>query len=245
MSTCTICHTTAPADAYLCDGCAHGLRARLRQIVTDLPLLRAALRPDTGPAQRGGSGRAHSPLPVDVRALDLLGPGHPVPIEDPHGDQTGGIPIGPLLKGWARYLAADVPAVWIDGHGTMRIDRCTDAQPRTGTGTGTAAWSAFLQAYVPYAVTRPWAEEFYHQVADLVARIERVTHTRPRRTPKDAPCPGCSAFALVEHEDQLHIRCEACGHRLTPDAYAAHRAEVMPALAAVALRIVAAQQRAA
>ncbi|MFF7365835.1 hypothetical protein [Streptomyces sp. NPDC008125] len=243
MSTCTVCQTDAPADAYLCDGCTYRLRVRLRQVVATLPLLRAALRPDTGPAQRGGSGRAHSPLPVDVRALDLLGPGHPVPIEDPHGDQTGGIPIGPLLAGWARYLAADYPAVWTDRYGTVRIDRCTDARPRTGTGI--PAWSAWLQAYLPYAVTRPWAEEFYHQVADLVARIERVTHTRPRRTAKDAPCPGCGAFALVEREDELHIHCEACGHRLTPEAYTAHRGEVMPALAALALRIAAGQHRAA
>ncbi|WP_299542066.1 hypothetical protein [uncultured Streptomyces sp.] len=224
-NTCSICHQHAPAACYLCDACTYRVHTWLGGIPRTLPLLRAALVPTTGPAQRGGSGRAHSPLPVDVRALDLLGPGQPVPVVDPHGDQAGGIPIGALLAGWARYLATEVPAVWTDAHGTVRIDRCTDARPRSGTGI--TAWTTWLQRYLPYAATRPWAEDFYRQLEDLVARIQRITDTRPRRTPMDAPCPACTAFGLARREGEQHIGCEACGHRLLPAAYAAHRDQVM------------------
>jgi hypothetical protein len=61
----------------------------------------------------------------------------------------------------------------------------------------------------------------------------------------DAPCPGCAAFALQEREDELHISCQVCTVRLTPDEYIEHRSQVMPALAALAVRIAAAREDAA
>jgi ribosomal protein S27E len=189
-----------------------------------------------GPAQRGGSGRAHSPLPVDLRVLDLLGAGHAVPLEDPHGDQTGGVPVGALLTGWAHYIADDIlPTVYIDEHGTLRRTVPVSAGVRTGDIAG---WATWLVRYLPHTVTRPYAAELYEQLQELVARIERLTHTRPRRRLRQAPCPDCSAFALVEQETELHITCDACGHRLTPDEYTAHRDQVMPALTALALRMI-------
>jgi hypothetical protein len=207
----------------------------LREIPRHLPLLQDSLPPDTGPAQRGGSGRAHSPLPVRVEVLDLLGPGHVVPLADPHGDQSAGVPIAPLLVGWARYLAAEQRCVRRDEHGTVRIEPCTGPVPRGGSGI--TAWCSWLGAYLPYAVTRPWAADMYEQLEAVLQRIRRITHTTPRRRSMDAPCPGCSGFALVAVDDEWHISCQACAVRLTPDAYAAHRAQVMPALAAIALRL--------
>ncbi|MFC9247774.1 hypothetical protein ACFT7S_28310 [Streptomyces sp. NPDC057136] len=242
-NTCRICHHVTAEDRYLCEGCEYRAHTWLRTLPRQAALLRDCLQPTTGPAQRGGSGRAHSPLPVDVRVLDLLGPGHAVPIEDPHGDQSGGIPIAALLAGWARYLASEIPAVHHDAHGTIRIDRCQDAWPRTGKGI--PAWCSWLQAYLPYAVTRPWVEEMYGQLEELLSRIQWVTHTTPRRTARDAPCPGCLAFALVEREDELHISCQVCDVRLTLEQYDVHRAEVMPALARVALLMVAQRESAA
>ncbi|MEV7712313.1 hypothetical protein [Streptomyces sp. NPDC088270] len=239
---CLICQHTAPDDRYLCDACAYRLHTWLRTLPQQATLLQSCLRPDAGLAQRGGNGRAHSPLPVDLRVLDLLGPGHVVPLEDPHGDQTGGVPITPLLAGWARYIASELPAVHRDAHGTVRIDRCADAWPRAGKGIG--AWCTWLSGYLPYAVTRPWAAELYTQVEDLMGRVRRITHTTARRIPRDAPCPACDAFALVGRENELHISCEACGRQLTPDEYIAHRDQVMPALARTAL-LIAARQAAA
>ncbi|WP_406420877.1 hypothetical protein [Streptomyces sp. NBC_00842] len=242
-NTCAICHQHAPADCYLCDGCAYRMHTWLRELPRHLPLLQDSLQPDTGPARRGSSGRAHSPLPVRADVLDILGPGHVVPLEDPHGDQSAGVPISALLVGWARYIATEHQAVWYDQHGTQRIELCDGAVPRSGTGI--AAWCSWLTAYLPYAVTRPWAADLYEQLEDLLRRVRGITRTAPRRHVMDAPCPGCSAFALVSVDDEWHISCEVCAVRLTPDEYAEHRARVMPALAAIALQIAAAQQAAA
>ncbi|MEV3995785.1 hypothetical protein AB0K62_08845 [Streptomyces halstedii] len=241
---CDICHHHAPADRYLCEACEYRLHTWLRTLPRQVVLLQACLRPEAGPAQRGGAGRAHAPLPVDLRVLDLIGPGHPVPVEDPLGDQSGGIPVTALLTGWAYYLAGDVPAVYRDAHGTVRVERYGQASAWPRTGTGITAWCTWLTRYLPYAVTRPWVSEMYTQFEDLVHRINRITHTKPRRTPKDAPCPGCEAFALVEREGDLHISCEACGHRLLPDAYLAHRDRIMPALTRVAIAIAAGHEEA-
>ncbi|WP_329615036.1 hypothetical protein OG244_19545 [Streptomyces brevispora] len=236
-NTCDICHHHAPAGCYLCDGCAYRMHTWLREIPRHLPLLQDLLRPDTGPAQRGGSGRAHSPLPVRLDVLDLLGPGHVVALPDPLGDQSAGVPLAPLLYGWARYLAADLPSVRRDEHGTIRIEPCTGPVARHGSSI--TAWCSWLDAYLPYAVTRPWVADMHEQLENALQRIRRITHTKPRRRLMDAPCPAsdCQAFALVEKDDELHISCEACGHRLTPDEYAAHRAQVMPVLAAIALHL--------
>lgn len=241
---CDVCRHPAPEDRYLCEACEYQLHTWLRTLPRQAELLRLCLHPATGPAQRGGSGRAHSPLPVDLRVLDLLGPGHAVPLEDPHGDQTGGIPITALLAGWAHYIAGSIPAADRAAYGAVRVDPYGRPCAWLQAGTGIAAWCTWLRTSLPYAVTRPLVSDLYSQLDALVARIGLITHTTPRRTPKDAPCPSCTSFALVEWEDQLHITCEACGHRLLPDEYTAHRGQVMPALARVALLMEARREEA-
>ncbi|MEU9199435.1 hypothetical protein [Streptomyces sp. NPDC048332] len=242
---CTNCAGRLPAGSarYLCEACEYQLHTWLREIPRHLPLLADSLQPDTGPAQRGGSGRAHSPLPVRVEVLNLLGPGHAVPLDDPHGDQSAGVPIAPLLYGWALYLATELPSARRDEHGTVRIEPCTGPVARAGSSI--AAWCSWLDAYLPYAVTRQWSADMYSQIEDLLRRIRHITNTRPRRRPMQAPCPSCSAFALVTVDDQLHISCEACAARLTSDEYDEHRAQVMPVLAAIALRMITPQKAAA
>ncbi|MEU8704179.1 hypothetical protein [Streptomyces sp. NPDC048565] len=241
-TTCSICHGHAPAEHYLCDACQYRLHTWLREIPQHLPLLQDLLRPGSGPAQRGGGGRAHSPLPVDLRVLDLLGPGHVVPWVDAHGDQTGGVPLEPLLYGWARYIASELPSVHRDAHGTVRIQPCTGPWARRGADV--PAWCAWLQAYLPYAARQPWAHAMYEQLEETVHRIRRLTHTRPGSRPMDAPCPGCSGFALQEREDELHISCTVCSVRLTREQYADHRAVVMPGLVRTALLMQAAHEQA-
>ncbi|MER7696191.1 hypothetical protein [Streptomyces sp. NPDC096095] len=246
--TCLSCRGRLPDDSLRtgCDACQYSVHTWLRELPRHLPLLQDMLRPDTGPARRGGIGRAHAPLPVRLEVLDLTGPGQPVLLADPHGDQTGGVPMTPLLYGWARYLAADYPSVRTDAHGTVHIERCDGARTRAGARVRNVAdvpgLCRWLDAYLPYAATRPWWDELYEQLEQLLHRVRRLTHTKPLKRTKDAPCPTCGLWTLEEHEDQLHIMCRACPARLTPEEYDLHRVQVMPALASLALRIAAAQQ---
>lgn len=236
-TTCEICRHTTAAGRYLCEACEYRAGSWLTGLPRQVELLQQFLAPAAGPAQRGGTGRAHSPLPVDVRVLDLLGPGQVAPIEDPHGDQSAGIPLEPLIYGWARYLASEIPVVRHDEHGTARIEYGTEPASRRGAPCLTT-WCAWLQTYLPYAVTRPWAAVLYEQLQDAMDRIQRITHARPQRRRRQAPCPDCTAFALMEQDGEFHISCEACGRRMTPDEYTAHRDQVMPALTALALRMI-------
>ncbi|MER8262710.1 hypothetical protein ABT007_00780 [Streptomyces griseus] len=243
--TCLSCRGLLPAGSPRtgCEACQYSVHTWLLELPRHLVLLADMLTPDTGPARRGGVGRAHAPLPVRLEVLDLTGPGQPVLLDDPHGDQTGSVPMTPLLYGWARYLAADYPSVRTDAHGTVHIERCDGALVRGGADVpGLCRW---LDAYLPYAATRPWWDALHEQIELLLHRVRRLTHTRPVTRAKDAPCPSCSAWSLVEREDELHITCTLCPVRLTPAQYDEHRAAVMPALAALALRIGTAQQAAA
>ncbi|MEV6477644.1 hypothetical protein [Streptomyces sp. NPDC051657] len=243
--TCLSCRGRLPDDSPRtgCEACQYSVHTWLRELPRHLVLLADMLRPDTGPARRGGVGRAHAPLPVRLEVLDLVGPGQPVLLADPHGDQTGGIPMTPLLYGWARYLAADYPSVRTDAHGTVHIERGVSV--RVQGGTDVPSLCRWLDAHLPYAATRPWWGALYEQIEQLLDRVRRLTHLKPVRRTMDAPCPRCTAFTLEEREDELHIMCRICPVRLAPEQYAAHRTEVMPALVALALRIAATQQTAA
>ncbi|TLQ45778.1 hypothetical protein [Streptomyces marianii] len=234
---CSVCHRALDDDTDLtaCDACAAGLRAMLTELPRQLPLLAQLLRPGGGPAQRGGTGRAHSPLPVRLDVLDLLGPGQVVPLEDPHGDQSDGIPIAPLVYGWARYIAQQHPSVSRDRHGTIQIRPCDG--PASHRGNGIAAWCAWLTAYVPYVCTQPWVAAMHEQLEQLLSQIRSKTGSRPGRTDRDAPCPECACFALVSIHGDPTVRCEACGTALTAAEYAEHAATVLPPLTALAVRI--------
>lgn len=241
---CDVCHSLLPdpTDLYACEACGYKLRAMLRELPRHVPLLEALLRPGSGLPGRGGTGRAHSPLPVRLDLLDLLGPGHVVVLEDPHGDQSDGVPITPLLYGWARYIAGYHPSVGRDQHGTVHVRPCDGPYSRPGgTVAGLCAW---LIAYLPYAVTQPWAADMYRQLEELLQRVRTKSGARPGRTPKDAPCPDCDTWSLVAVDGEWGVHCEACACTLTPDEYDLHRAAVMPALASLALQIAAHQETA-
>lgn len=241
---CAVCHGRLPeaTDLCACEACGYRLRAMLRELPRHVPLLEALLRPGSSLPGRGGAGRAHSPMPVRLDILDLLGPGHVVVLEDPHGDQSWGVPITPLLYGWARYIAQDHPSVTRDRHGTVYVQRCDGAYSRQAGSV--AAWCHWLLAYLPYAATQPWVDEMYRQLEELLNQVRAKTGTKPGRTRKDAPCPTCECFALVAVDGEWHIHCESCGEDLSPAEYDAHRAAVMPALAAIAVRIAAGQETA-
>ncbi|MFI7236130.1 hypothetical protein [Streptomyces cyaneofuscatus] len=237
-NTCEACRGQAPADHYLCQACQHSILAWLYEIPHQVRLLRDMLEPTTGPAQRGGTGRAHAPLPVRLDVLDLLGPGHAHVLEDPHGDQTGGVPVSAFLTGWAHYIASDVPTAYRDAHRTVHVLQVSNATAHPRSGTGLPAWCTWHARYLPYTATRPYGTRFHHELEGLLHRLRRLTHTTPRTRTLQAPCPQCQGFWLIEREDELLISCAACPVRLTPEAYTAHRAQVMPALAALALNMI-------
>ncbi|MFD3483798.1 HTH domain-containing protein [Streptomyces sp. NPDC058665] len=220
MSSCAVCPRVAPDEAYACATCVRQLRHWLSDLPHQMSHLRAALAPEGRPQQGRVGGSATAPLPVNLSVLNLLGPGWPLPPADPYGDATGPVPIGPLLAGWAGYIAYAHPAVYRDGHGTQRIVPCSGAHSRHGTSV--AGWCHWLTAYLPYAATRPWIRDLHRQIADLMSRVYDLTHAEPQRHPQAAPCPACAAFALVAVDGQWGVDCGACGHHLEPEQYTAH-----------------------
>lgn len=237
---CTICTRAllADSDRYACEGCEYAMRATLQQLLAELPALRAELAPGSAPGGRRPVGRAHSPMPVNTRVLDLLGPGTVVYVPDPHGEQTADIPLTPLIISWCQHLARDYPAVSRRG-GTEYRQPCTAAVVRRHADLPT--WITWLARYLPYAATRPWAGELHDGLDDALRRVRAITGTRPQTRPRFAPCPRCGAFALGRTDGQWDIVCAACQHRMDPDAYAEHAAEVLPALTATAVRLATAE----
>lgn len=230
MSSCLTCPRTAADGTHACTACTQQLRAWLAELPGQLPLLRLALLPEGRPKQGriGGTGNATAPVPLNLDALNLIAPGWPEPPADPYGDATGPVPICPLLAGWAGFIAYEHAAVTRDVHGTVHVRPCDGAH--SSRGATVAGWCHWLTAYLPYAITRPWIRDLYVQLDDLMARIRDLTHATPHRHPKDAPCPACQAFALVETDGQWGITCEACGEHLEPEQYTAHTKTVLTTL---------------
>ncbi len=226
MSSCAVCLRAVEAGLHACPRHTAELRAWLAELPAQAQLLRQFLAPVGAPAQGrlGGTGRAHAPVPVDLRVLTLLGPGH---VDARSSDDDGAVPILAWLGGWAGHIAYTQPAVTRDPHGTAHVQPCEQAWPRRGeTITG---WCIWLTRYLPYALTHPWIGDLHRQLGDLIARIRDLTHAVPHRHPQAAPCPQCDAFALVAVDGQWGITCEACGHHLDPDAYDHHTRAVLNA----------------
>lgn len=222
MASCTTCPRSAPDGHHACVTCTQELRGWLAELPQQLPLLRLALLPESRPKQGriGGTGSATASVPLNLNALNLLAPGWPEPPADPYGDTTGPVPIGPLLAGWAGFIAYEHAAVTRDAHGTVHVQPCDGAHSTRGATV--AGWCHWLTAYLPYAITRPWIRDLHRQLGDLVYRIRELTHAVAHRHRKDAPCPVCEAFDLVEVDGQWGITCETCGEHLEPEQYTAH-----------------------
>ncbi len=229
MSSCAVCPRTAPDGDRLCPLCADDVRGWLAELPHQTALLDEFLAPAAAPGQGriGGTGRAHSPVPVDLRVLTLLGPGHPGPVGAPEDDDDTTVPVLVFLTGWAGHIAYTYTAVHIDQHGTTHTEPCEQARARTDGGRSITAWCAWLTAYLPYTLTLPQASELHRQLGDLVHRIRGLTHTEPRTDPRTAPCPACDEFALAHTDGRPHVHCTSCGHNLTLDAYDQHTAEFL------------------
>ena len=224
MSTCLSCAHLAEGEARtVCGRCEARIRRWLREADAQRPLLAASLHLGTAPAagRTGGTGRAHSPLPVRGDVLNLLAAGAPGTVPDPHGDQSGPMPLDAMLSGWAHAVAKD-----------------RGARPHRRTGV---TWSAWLLAAMPYVVTASWAGTFYTELDDMISLVRAITATEPRRRHHTAPCPTCHTFALGRLDWDAYVDCEACGLLLTPQEYEAHRARVMPPLVRLGILMTAAQ----
>lgn len=212
------------------------LRGWLTELPQQVRLLEEFVAPATQPAEGrlGGTGRAHAPLPVDLRVLVLLAPGHADPPTNPFAGEDGDdtIPIPAFLDAWAGHIAYSYPAVARDPYGTAHTRPCEQAWPRHGaTITG---WCAWLTAYLPYVITQPYVGDLHRQLGDLLARIRDLTHAVPHRHHKTAPCPKCEAFALVAVDGQWGITCQACGHHLERVDYDQHAADFLQTVQASA-----------
>lgn len=222
MNSCTICRRAhrGPGDAHrtACDRCEHRIRGWLHEIPRQLPLLEASLALDGGPAQGRSAGRAHAPLPVRGDVLNLIGPAAPGPVADHRGDQSGALPILAQVYAWAEQIAAD------------RGRDIPPFRPR-------ADYTRYIAAHLPYACTQDWITDLHAELGEVIRTVRDITRTEPRRRDKDAPCPSCSAFALIEEDWQPYIDCTTCGLLLTHDEYVAHHQTVMPSLYRTALRL--------
>ncbi|MET8826548.1 hypothetical protein ABZX40_36450 [Streptomyces sp. NPDC004610] len=217
---CAVCHRTTTPGTHICPGHLADLRAHLAELPRLVRLLEAEFVAASGSPARGrigSTGRAHAPVPVDLRVLTLLGPGR----VDPAGpDDDGTVPILALLDEWAGHLAYTYSSASRDRHGTQHTQPCEAAVPRSGyTVTG---WCAWLTAYLPYAAGLPAVGDLHHQLHRLTDRLYDLTHAVPHSHPQTAPCPHCQAFGLVAVDGRDGITCTVCGHHLTTTAYAHH-----------------------
>lgn len=228
MSNCVICVRTTPDGQHLCLLHAGELRAWLAELPGQARLLADEfLAPAAGPAagRLGGTGRAHAPIPVDLRVLVLLGPGRFDAI--PGTDDDGTAPIRAVLGAWAGHIAYHHPAVTRDPHGAVYVHPCEQAWPTDGETI--PGWCTWLTAYLPYALTLPLAGDFHRQLGDLVHRVRDLTHAVPHRDLQAAPCPACEAFDLVAVDGQPGITCQTCGHHLERADYDQHAAAFLQA----------------
>ena len=100
--TCVICTHRITERGQVCQPC----RSRLAADLADLLEAWAALsaEPGRGASERI-SGSREAPLGVKVTVLDLIARAEARTITDPHGDQTGHIPVAATLDAWARDWA--------------------------------------------------------------------------------------------------------------------------------------------
>ncbi|MCZ4611600.1 hypothetical protein O3S80_49230 [Streptomyces sp. Lzd4kr] len=229
MASCTICPRTADDGQHACPLHAAELRAWLTELPRQAELLGTFVAPGSRPSagRIGGTGRAHSPVPVDLRVLVLLGPGRYDPIG---ADDDGVAPIRAVLGAWAGHIAYHYPANSRDAYGTAHTTPCEQAWPAKGeTITG---WCNWLLSYLPFTLTLPLVADFHKQLGDLIHRIRDLTHAVPHRHPKDAPCPTCQTYRLAAVDGQEDITCGACGHHMTNPEYEQHAAQFLHAIQA-------------
>lgn len=220
-TTCPRTLTPAEADRYACTACVYRMRAWLTELPAELDTLTGLLEPAGGRTQGSiHGGRAHSPAPLRLDVLDLIGPGGYVD-PDPGGDQEGSPPVWAVLTAWARYIASQYPVRWTDQYGTARIGPCGDVVAVSRHGTTAAAWCSWLAGYLGFAAGESWVRQLYAELQELMIRVRDITQSQIRTRIMRAPCPLCGGYALVARDGEWYIECQVltCPEVLDRDYY--------------------------
>lgn len=196
MSVCVVCQRRQPERPTVCDGC----RARLAVQLAEVADLHAALPDVLEPARKGTqrvSGSREAPLPLRVDVLDLSLPlrGSQA-VHDPHGDQTGSLPVATVLDAWARD--------WAETRGKGE---------RLPVPT-VAVLARWLGDRLGWACDEhPAVDEFAAELGTTLAALRGVHGLTRLRHRLPAPCPSCELLLVYRDDGADWIECGGC-HRL-------------------------------
>lgn len=165
----------------------HDTATQLRRHLAELPELLVyghfALQPGSSPRTgRVSGGAAEAPLPINLRALDLLG--------TRHDDQPG----PDILASWARAIIDDRQRAndwtgWIAVPATLHNEASASIALR------------YLQFHHWFAVTRPYAVDYAEEIGTLHRTLANVAGQPIVWRPVTAVCPRCLLRTLRERTD--------------------------------------------
>lgn len=190
------------------------LLLQLEQLTVASTLPAAAV----GVAGRGGrvSGSSEPRLPIAVDAVDLLAPASrrtpaaavlaDLAYPEQDDDQIGFLPIAVLLDQWAEILRD-------------HRDR-GEGQPEPSV-TVLARWLAerIDEACDDWLPVDEFAEDLRRAHGALRGQLR--LHEQRKEELIGIPCQSCTVRLLVRMPGSSYVECEACGHLLTEEEYAA------------------------
>ncbi|MEU7066922.1 hypothetical protein [Streptomyces sp. NPDC046161] len=187
-------HEIASAQ-LLCDPCLHRMRGWLQSIPAQLFVLReGSMQREVGGGGRTGTRTA--PLPGRLDTLNLVGPAAAGTVVDPHGDQTGDMPIAGVLSSWVLLIAEERPA---------RL-------PQRQTEEALADW---LIPHLGWSSQQPWSGELHDELHGMMRAIWGITALQPRTRAISRPCPRCDRLELSRTDGDQYTRCGFCGTSYT------------------------------
>lgn len=191
---CAVCQRRPPLRPQVCDGC----RARLGRDLAEIAKLHAVL-PDLMEPGRAGtqrvSGTREAPLPLRVDVLDLSLPLRGAEaISDPHGDQTGHLPVVAVLDQWAR---------------DWRDTRDQGERLPVPTVPELVRWLANRLGWA--CDQHPAVDEFATEVDQKLTELRGVHGLTRLRHRLPAPCPSCELLAVYRDDGADWIECGGCG----------------------------------
>lgn len=219
MSTCKICPSygrdgdgdnppprwTEPGWSA-CWACYGRTQQALKEIPGEYSQLDAT--PGGSPGDTRVSGSTDAPLGVRVAVLDLIVAAGGGTVHDPHGDQTGQLPVIPRLDSWV--------ADWIGRR------RAGEHRPLP-TVPVLCGW---LLDRLDWACQgHPAIDDFAGEVRGILGTLRAVnghTSARPEQM-VGVPCKRCDLVSLHRAPGDHYIACSNpdCGLLLTQDEYAA------------------------
>lgn len=208
--TCIVCPVYRPdADARVtsyglaCVPCRNRLAGDLADLARLFPLLQHAIVPGSSGAGERVSGSREAPLPVRVDLLDLGLPPRSGVVHDPHGDQTGAVPIASVLDQWVR-----------DWHETIG----GNAPLPVPTVPSLVGWLRSRDRF-EWALTYHAAlDEFAREIRQMAGALRSALCVSRPTIKFTIPCPRCEVRALVrDAAGGDYVECAAC-HTLWTEA---------------------------